>query len=49
MVEGGRNMYYDYAHTQAEKVVELRHALFGESVNIVDGSTSSSRDIEFND
>ena len=36
-VEGARNMYYEYAHVQAELVAELRLQLFGETVNIIDG------------
>jgi hypothetical protein len=30
VVDGMRNMYYDYAHKKAEVVAELRQELFGE-------------------
>lgn len=36
VVEGVRNMYYEYAHIQAEQVAEIRRHLFGEIVQIVD-------------
>ena len=36
VVEGLRNMYYDYAHNKAETVASLREELYGESVEIVD-------------
>ena len=39
VIEGVRNMYYDYAYTKAEDVVKLRHDLFGETVEIVDSET----------
>lgn len=29
-IEGVRNMYYEYAHIQAERVADLRNQLFGE-------------------
>ena len=29
-VEGVRNMYYEYAHVQAERVATLRNQIFGE-------------------
>ena len=35
VIEGVRNMYYDYAYMKAEDVARLRHDLFGESVEIV--------------
>jgi hypothetical protein len=33
VVDGMRNMYYDYAHKKAEVVAELRQELFGEVGN----------------
>ena len=39
IVDGMRNMYYDYAHKKAEVVTELRHELFGEVVDIVSDET----------
>lgn len=44
VVDGMRNMYYDYAHKKAEAIAELRQELFGEVVDIVSGETST--DIE---
>ena len=35
VIEGTRNMYYDYAHIQAEIVAELRLNLFGQALDIV--------------
>jgi len=35
VVEGMRNVYYDYAHEKAKKVADLRRELFGEIVEIV--------------
>lgn len=45
VVDGMRNMYYDYAHKKAESIAELRQELFGEVVDIVSGDQASS-DIE---
>ena len=48
VVEGVRNAFYDYAHVQAEKIVELRHVLYGETVDIVNGSserTAAGREV----
>ena len=39
VVDGMRNMYYDYAHKKAEVVVELRQELFGEVVDTVSDET----------
>ena len=39
VVDGMRNMYYDYAHKKVEVVVELRQELFGEVVDIVSDET----------
>jgi hypothetical protein len=39
IVDGMRNMYYDYAHKKAEVVTELRQELFGEVVDIVSDET----------
>ena len=44
VVDGMRNMYYDYAHKKAEAVAELRQELFGEVVDIV--SDESTMDTE---
>lgn len=40
VVEGVRNMYYDYAYTKADQVADLRRELFDESVEIISGSDS---------
>ena len=37
VVDGMRNMYYDYAHKKAESITDLRRELFGEVVDIVSG------------
>ena len=34
VIEGVRNMYYDYAYMKAEKVAALSYDLFGETVEI---------------
>ena len=34
IIEGVRNMYYDYAYMKAEKVAALSHDLYGETVEI---------------
>lgn len=44
VVDGMRNMYYDYAHKKAETIAELRQELFGEVVDIV--TDQSSADME---
>lgn len=44
VVDGMRNMYYDYAHKKAEAVAELRQELFGEVVDII--SDESSADVD---
>lgn len=46
VVDGMRNMYYDYAHKKAEAIAELRQELFGEVVDIVADEPS---DIEMYD
>ncbi|KAK3598064.1 hypothetical protein CHS0354_015981, partial [Potamilus streckersoni] len=35
VVEGVRNMYYEYLYKTAEQIVELRQELFGDTVQIV--------------
>lgn len=40
VVEGVRNMYYEYAYIQAEHVADLRRRLFGEEIDIVDGTVA---------
>ena len=42
VIEGLRNMYYDYAHHKAEAVADLRRELFGEEVEIVTDDMSDS-------
>lgn len=41
-VEGMRNMYYDYAHTKAQAVADLRRELFGEEVEIISDEMADS-------
>lgn len=41
VIEGVRNMYYEYAHIKAEEVAELRLQLFGETLEIVSDDTDS--------
>lgn len=40
VIEGSRNMFYDYAYAKADQVASLRLELFNESVEIVSGSDS---------
>ena len=40
VIEGARNMYYDYSYIKADQVAELRRELFNESVEIVSASDS---------
>ena len=40
VIEGARNMYYDYAYIKADQVAALRREMFNESVEIVSGSDS---------
>ena len=40
VIEGARNMFYDYAYAKADQVADLRRELFNESVEIVSGSDS---------
>ena len=40
VIEGARNMYYDYAYVKADQVAQLRREMFDESVEIVSGSDS---------
>ena len=40
VIEGARNMYYDYAYIKADQVAQLRREMFNESVEIVSGSDS---------
>ena len=42
VIEGTRNMYYDYAHIQAEIVAELRQQLYGQALDIVTSDDSDS-------
>ena len=36
VIEGVRNMYYEYAHMKAQQVSDIRRQLFGEVVEIID-------------
>lgn len=45
VVDGMRNMYYDYAHKKAETIAELRQELFGEVVDIVTDETSADMEM----
>lgn len=40
VVEGLRNMYYEYANKKASRVVELRRELFNENVEVVEQEES---------
>ena len=42
VVEGLRNMYYDYAHNKAQTVADLRREMFGEDVQIISDDMSDS-------
>ena len=44
VIEGVRNMYYDYAYAKAEKVAELRHDLYGETVEAVGSDTETEEE-----
>ena len=47
VIEGARNMFYDYAYIKADQVADLRRELFDESVEIVSASDSDySSDFE---
>lgn len=46
VIEGSRNMFYDYAYAKADQVAGLRMELFNESVEIVSGSDSDSSESE---
>lgn len=43
IVEGIRNMYYEYANRKAFEIVNLRRDLFGEIVEIVSDETVGDR------
>ncbi|KAH3733494.1 uncharacterized protein LOC127850545 [Dreissena polymorpha] len=49
VVEGLRNMYYEYANKKASRVVELRSELFNENVEIVQQEDSEFEDSEMED
>ena len=40
VIEGARNMFYDYVYAKADQVADLRRELFNESVEIVLSSDS---------
>ena len=42
VVEGLINMYYNYAHSKAYTIADLRRQLFGEHVQIITSDTSDS-------
>lgn len=44
VVEGLRNMYYEYANKKASRVVELRRELFNEAVEVVEQDDSDYED-----
>ena len=46
VIEGARNMYYEFAYMKAEKVAELRHELFGETIDIVASDSETDDDWE---
>ena len=45
VVEGLRNMYYDYAHQKAEDISGLRKDLYGETVDVVLGSEDGNEEL----
>ena len=49
VVEGLRNMYYDYAHQKAEDIAGLRKDLYGETVEIVASDEDSDEDDDMMD
>lgn len=44
VVEGLRNMYYEYANKKASRVVELRRELYNEAVEVVEQDDSDYED-----
>ena len=44
VVEGLRNMYYEYANKKASRVVELRRELYNEAVEVVEQDESDYED-----
>lgn len=46
VVEGLRNMYYEYANKKASRVVELRRELYNENVQVVEQDESEFDDSE---
>ena len=45
VIEGVRNMYYDFAYMKAEKVAALRQDLFGEEIDIRTSDAESYEEI----
>jgi hypothetical protein len=45
VVEGVRNMYYDYAYNTADQVAQLRKELFGRPVQIVTESDTDDMSV----
>ena len=46
VIEGVRNMYYDYAYMKAEDVARLRQDLFGDDLDIVVSDSETDDDFE---
>ena len=46
VIEGVRNMYYDYAYVKAEDVARLRQDLFGDNLDIVVSDSETDDDFE---
>jgi hypothetical protein len=48
VIEGVRNMFYEYAHIKAEEIAELRLHLFDEEIDIIaeDSDTESDDEME---
>ena len=46
VIEGVRNMYYDYAYMKAEDVARLRQDLFGDNLAIVVSDSETDDDFE---
>jgi len=49
VVEGLRNMYYEYANKKASRVVELRRELYNENVEVVEQEDSDFEDSEMDE
>lgn len=49
VIEGVRNMYYEYARDRAEEVAEIRQKLYNQRVTIIDGSNDVNSDSDTSD